>query len=191
MQASHGKQTCVTSKLHLGKSNKFLSNIQKVGKLKHYRKFHASQTVKSFRLSKQNARLRASKQKLTDKLGQNAKQDDVSAIVCNLNTAYKNGILHGKSKLLKFISNVSKDLNQKSPRYNEVTQQLYESLRIIGGPRTARFLASNSGDPSDDTQRGTKRKFQFNYYPEKQSIRVFEHIAIIYSSIKSNKMISR
>ena len=134
MQASHGKQTFVTSKLHLGKSIKFLSNIQKVGKLKHYRKLHASQTVKILRLSKQNVRLRASKQKLTDKLGQNAKQGDVSATVCNLNTAYKNGVLHGKSKLLKFISNVSKDLNQKSPRYNEVTQQLYESFRIISGP---------------------------------------------------------
>ena len=124
-----------------------------MAKLKHYRKLYASQTVKILGLSKQNARLRASKQKLTDKLGQNAKRGDVSAIVYNLNTAYENGLLHGKSKLLKFISNVSKNLNHKSPRYNKFTQQLYESLRIIGGPRTARFLASNLGGPSDDTQR--------------------------------------
>ena len=189
MQASHGKQTCVTSKLHFGKNNKFLSNVQNMAKLKHYRKLYASQTVKILGLSKQNARLRASKQKLTQKLGQNAKRGDVSAIVYNLNTAFENGLLHGKSKLLKFISNVSKNLNQKSPRYNKFTQQLYESLRIIGGPRTARFLASNLGGPSDDMQRRTKRKFQFNYYPDKPSTRVFEHIAKIYSSIKSNKMI--
>ena len=107
--------------------------------------------------------------------------------------------MQGKTKLLKFISNVSQNLVRKSPRYSKYTKQLYECLRILGGPGTARFLANNLGGPSDDTnnlggpsddtQRRTKRESQFSYYPAKPSPRVFQHLASIYTSIKENKNI--
>ncbi len=122
-------------------------------------------------------------------MAENANRGHVSAIMKDLNSAYENGLLSGKSKILKFISNIVKNFNRKSPRYGAFTKQIFSCIRIIGGPRAARFLAKNLDGPSDDTQRRTKRQQQFNYHPEKMSDRVFRHLAKIYRNIKEKKKI--
>ena len=139
--------------LSRGKNNRYMSSIQKYKKLKHYRKLCSTKEIKILVLSKRIARLRVAKQKLSDKLGHNSRRGDISAIICNLNTAYERGLISGKSKPLSFMSNISKNMICKSPRYNKFTKQLYERLRTIDGPRTARFLAHNLEGPSDSSQR--------------------------------------
>eukprot|EP00112_Aurelia_sp_Birch-Aquarium-sp1_P026516 Seg944.3 transcript_id=Seg944.3/GoldUCD/mRNA.D3Y31 product="hypothetical protein" protein_id=Seg944.3/GoldUCD/D3Y31 len=122
-------------------------------------------------------------------MAENANRGHVSAIVQDLNSAFEKGLLSGKSKILQFISNVVKNFSRKSPRYDKFTKQIFSCLRIIGGPRAARFLAKNLDGPSDDTQRRTKRQHHFRYCPEKLSDRVFQHIAEIYTNIKDEKRI--
>ena len=148
-----------------------------------------TQRLRIYNLSKTVARLRASKKTLLDRMAENAIRGQVSAIVQDLNSVFEKGLLSGKSKVLQFISNVVKNFNRKSPRYDKFTKQIFSCLRIIGGPRAARFLAKNLDGPSDDTQRRTKRQHQFRYCPEKLSDRVFQHIAEIYTNIKDNKKI--
>ena len=148
-------------KNHAKKNNRFLREDQRVAKLRQYRKMLNNQKLKVLKLSKKIARLKATKVKLCEKIGEHAKRGDISAIIHNLNAAYEKGLLCGKSKLLQFVKNISNNLVRKSPRYGKFTKQLYECIRIMGGPRTARFLATNLGGPSDDTQRRFKRKNQF------------------------------
>ncbi len=99
--------------------------------------------MKVLNLSKTVARLRASKVKLSERLVEQAKRGDVSAIIESLNAAYEKGLLSGKSKLLKFIKDMAKNFTQKSPRYGEFTKQIYCAIRAIGGPRAAKFIAHN------------------------------------------------
>lgn len=110
--------------------------------------------------------------KLSEKLGEHSKRGDVSAIIYNLNVAYDKGLLGGKSKLFKFINEVTKNFTKQKSRYGKFTKQLYEGLRTIGGPRAARFLAFNLAGPSDDTQRRYRRQNKFDYYPEEPNERV-------------------
>ena len=103
---------------------------------------------------------------------------------------YEKGLLSGKGKLVKFIKNISQDFLRRSPRYDQFTKQLYECIRIIGGPRTSRVLASNLEGPSNNTQRRHKREHQFDYYPDRVSERVFENLAKVYNKIRANKKIN-
>ena len=172
-----------------GRNNGFLSDKIRLQKLAKYRKVCESQRLKMYNLCKTIARLRSSRKTLLDRIGENANRGDVSAIINDLNSAYEKGLLSGKSKVLQFISNIVKHFQRKSPRYNSFTKQIYSCLRIIGGPRAARFMSKNLGGPSDDTQRRTKRKFHFNYHPEKLSDRVFQNLARMYGNIKRAKKI--
>ena len=191
---STASQACDNNPSHtrpLGSvNNKFLSGKHKLAKLKKYRERCNTQKIRILSLSKRFARLKSSKQKLSERIGECAKRGDVAAIIHNFNTAYKQGLLSGKSRLLKFVKNISQNLVRKSPRYDKYTKQIYECLRIIGGPRASRFIASNLCGPSDDTQRRTRRIHQFRYVPSKPSDRVFSHVAKIYSHIKAEKNIS-
>ena len=166
-----------------------MTHSQKVSKLRHYREVCSMQKVKLLTLSKKITRMRSLKQKLGEKIGENAERGDISAIIHNLNLAYETGLLLEKGKLVKFIKNISQNFLRQSPRYDLFTKQLYECIRIIGGPTTSRVLASNIEGPSDNTQSRHKREYQFDYYPEGVAERVFENLAKIYNKIKANKQI--
>lgn len=131
------------------------------------------QKLKILRLSKTVARLKASKLRLSERLGEQAKRGGISAIIYSLNLAHEKGLLSGKSRLLKFIKDIARNLTRKSHRYSDFTKQIYCAVRAIGGPRVAKFIAHNLGGPSDDTQVRTKRSHMFHYYPEHPSERVF------------------
>ena len=93
----HKKKTQDSTKLTTGKNNRLLNSTQKAAKLKYYRKLCSLQNIKILKLSQKYARLRASKQKLSDKLARNTRRGDVLAIVHNLNIAYEKGLLQGKT----------------------------------------------------------------------------------------------
>ncbi len=59
-----------------------------------------------------------------------------------------------------------------SPRYSEITKKFYDAVRIVGGPRTSRLIASNLLCPSDKRQRTSRDEFNIQYRPEGLS----EHI---------------
>ena len=105
-------------------NNRFLNGGEKNLRLRKYRRLYNSQRIKILGLSTNIARLKASKQKLSEKIGEHAKRGDVSAIVHNLNYAYEKGLLSGKSKVLQFIGDITKNLTRKSPRYFKYTKQL-------------------------------------------------------------------
>ena len=174
-------------------NNRYLGTKDNLQKLRMYRKVCSEQKIKILNLSLRLARMRNVKQKLSDKISENAKLGDVSAICHNLNYAYEKGCLSGRSKILKFLQNISQNLCRKSKgqRYNGYTKELYDAVRIIGGPRTSVFLAKNLLGPSDNTQRRSKKHHTFKYYPCKPSERVFKHLAELYKSIKASKQISR
>ena len=121
-----------------------------------------------------------------------AKRGDVSAICYNLNRAYEKGCLSGKSKVLKFITNISENLRRKSKghRYNSYTKQLYDSLKIIGGTRAATLLSHNLEGVSRATMIRSKKKHIIKYHPEKPSDKTFKHLSKIYLSIKREKNVT-
>ena len=84
-------------KNHLSRrNNKFLTHSQKLSKLRHYREVCSMQKVKILTLSKKIARMRSLKQKLSEKIGENAKRGDISAIIHNLTWIMKKACFQGK-----------------------------------------------------------------------------------------------
>ena len=97
------------------KNNRYLDKRESLQKLRKYRKLCNKLRFRVNDLCKEIARNKATKVRLSQKLGEHSKRGDVSAIIHNLNTAYDRGLLGGKSKLLKFINEVTKNFtNQKS-----------------------------------------------------------------------------
>ena len=104
-------------------------------------------------MSLQLIRSKKSKQKLSQKISELAKRGDMTAICHNLNLAYEKGCLSGKSKVLKFLNNITENLRKKANghRYNAFTKQLYDALKITGGARAANLLAYNLEGPKRST----------------------------------------
>ena len=73
----------------------------------------------------------------------------MTAICHNLNLACEKGCLSGKSKVLKFLNNITENLRKKANdhRYNAFTKQLYDALKITGGARATNLLAYNLEGP--------------------------------------------
>lgn len=135
-------------------------------------------------------RCKASKQRLVDKIKKSAQRGDISAICENLHRAYEKGCLQGKSRTIKFIKSITQNI-QKEPkgrRYDTYTKQLYEALKILGGPRITKLLAQNLCGPSEHTVRRSSKKFCFG--PSVPLEKVFEHLSELYAEIKKKKGIS-
>ena len=54
------------------------------------------------------------------------------SIIQTLNLAHEKGLLKGKSKILKFVADITRNITQKTPRYGKFTTQIYGALRTIG-----------------------------------------------------------
>ena len=93
-----------------------------------------------------------------------AQRGDVSAICYNLNQAFQEGCLEGKSRLLKILRNVSETIRRKARghRFTEATKQLYDAVKIVGGARVARLLSHNLESPKRSTQATSRRQHTFN-----------------------------
>ena len=113
-------------------------------------KFKA-QRLENLRLAKKLIRTKAQKRKLTDKILEYSKRGDVIAIIENLNRAYEKGCLSPTSNTLTFIKDITANLSKssKGKRYGTFSKGLYETLRIIGGPRSACLLAQHLVGPSE------------------------------------------
>ncbi len=83
-------------------NNRCLDKRESLQKLRKYRKLCNNLRFRVNDLCKIIARNKATKMKLSGKLGEHSKRGDVSAIICNLNEAYYKGLLGGRFKLLKF-----------------------------------------------------------------------------------------
>jgi hypothetical protein len=173
-------------------NNKYLNEKKVQSKLKRLRKTCKTQRLIIYRMALKLARSRAVNRKLTSKMRENCKRGDVSAICENLHRAYNKGCLTGKSKTLQFLKDISSNISKsgKGHRYGTFSRELFEAVRIVGGPRTARLLASNTCGPSDTTQKRAKRKNRFNFVPGPPSKQVFEHLAHMYGQIKSSVGVS-
>ena len=184
-QNSQKQKACCLEK----KNHRYLKGSEKLRKFKYYRSIIKKQQRKIFNLTLQLARSKKSKQKIQDKIGELAERGDISAICYNLNLAYEKGCLSGKTKLLKFLTNIAQNLRRKSKghRYNDFTRQLYDALKITGGARAASLLAHNLEGMSRSSMHRSKKKHTFKFYPDKPSRRTFEHLAKLYSGIKSDK----
>ena len=162
---------------------------QKLKKLTCYRAMMKEQRLKILNLSKQVTRMKVSKQKLSSKIAENTKRGDVGAICYYLNQAYEKGLTSSKSKILKFMKNIAQNFNKKSPRYCEITKKFYDAVRIVGGPRTSRLIASNLMGPSDETQRRSRKHFVIQYHPEGLSENTFQYAAEVYRALKDKYQI--
>ena len=113
VQRSNGSKSGECSKQSTSKSsttvnNKFLARGKGLSKLKQYRKRCDNQRLTILGLSRTIVRLKTSKMKLSERLGEQAKIGDVSAIIQSLNLAHEKGLLKGKSKILKFVADITK-----------------------------------------------------------------------------------
>ena len=169
--------------------NEYLDNNARKKKLDHYRTKFKAQRLVNLRLAKQLATTQSRKRKLSSKIQEYANRGDVSAIIENLNRAFKQGCLSGTSKALKFIKDITSNMTRKRKgrRYGTLTKQLYDALRIIGGPRTTRLIAQNLLGPSDSTQRRSRAKHSFKYKPSLPCESHFQKAKDLYKQI----MISR
>ena len=93
IQRSSKRKFCNTDKTFANKTNnRFLGTQECSKKLKMYRKMNNDQKLNILRLFKTGTRLKASKLKLSQRLGEQAKRGDVSAIMHSLNLANKKGL---------------------------------------------------------------------------------------------------
>ena len=187
-----GNSTDGTLKTVTGKTNnRYLRSDKKGAKLTLMRKSLKRQRLIIKRLSFKVCCARCYREKLKDKIKENSARGDVSAICKNFQQAYDNGSLAGKSKVITFVKTVSQNIvrDPKGRRHSAFTKHLYNALSILGGPRTARFLAEKLCGSSASTLRLHKGKTHFLYYPGSPSLRVFSHLAKLYKNIKEKKKI--
>ena len=72
-----------------------------------------TESRKVYNLSLQLARSKESKQKLVDRIKEQAMRGDVSAIAASLHTAHERGLLIGKENILAFLRTITANLTKK------------------------------------------------------------------------------
>ena len=87
------------------------------------------------------------------------------------------------------MKNIAQNFNRKLPRYCEIAKKFYDAVRIVGGPRTSRLIASNLMGPSDETQRRSRKHFVIQYRPEGLSENMFQYAAEVYRALKDKYQI--
>ena len=110
------------------KNIQFLKGKQKVEKILHYRRKCDLQRLKIHTLSKRLARAHASKKTMFSKFTENVNRGDVSAIISDLSLAHKKGLLDGKSKILGFIANITRNFRRKSPPKGEPSDNTFSVI---------------------------------------------------------------
>lgn len=120
IKGTDGTNNCVFRRAR----NSYLTSEQKTSKLTVMRAKFRAQRLVNIRLAKRLAQVRARKQKLTQKIGENSKRGDVGAIIYNLNRAYEKGCLSSTSNTLKFMKDITANLSKsaKGRRYDKFTK---------------------------------------------------------------------
>ena len=187
-KGTDGTNNCCYSKT----KNSCLSNSDKERKLKHYRAKFKAQRLVNLRLAKKLATSKSRKKKLSTKIREHANRGDITAIIENLNRAYKQGCLTGTSRTLKFLKDITANMKKKvsGRRYGALSKQIYDALRIIGGPRSTRLIAQNLCGPSETTQRRSRSKHRYKYSPRTPGEADFKKLRDIYQQIMQSKQIS-
>lgn len=141
-------------------NNRYLSQEQLHTKLKSYKqdKDHQRKTQYYMRQNLQGVEKKL--KSLSDVIKEQSSRGDVSAICSNLNKAYENGQLTDKTNTVKFLKTIASNMIHKPQgrRYDSFTKDLYEAIRIVGGPRSAAIMADNLSGPSDGTLKQYHRK---------------------------------
>mgnify|MGYP001795138430 FL=1 len=130
-------------------NDKYLSRRHLLSRIKKLRKQYAWSHKKVMILHTSFNEVKRQKTKLSHLIAEATTREDTKSIVYNLRNAYKKGYLSDKSTVLQLVRNVTANLNRKGhgKRYDSLTEQFYEALLIIGGPRVAKFVADNMNGP--------------------------------------------
>lgn len=134
---------------------------ESTGQMVKYREVINKQKLQTLNLAKQLARTKEAKQKLSDRIREEAQRGDVSAVCSSLQMAHERGLLSGKNKVIAFIKTLTTNLTKKpqGKRYDTFSKSLYEVLKIWGGWRMARFVSMNLDGPADSTVKRITRRF--------------------------------
>ena len=172
--------------------NKNLTETEKDVKLKVYKARNKRQRILLVRLAQKLALVQSRKKKLSEKIAEYTNRGDTSACIENIKRAHEQGCLSGSSKTLKFLKDITANMTKhgRGKRYGKFTKQLYDVLRIMGGPRSSCLIAQNLFGPSRKTQNRSRSKHCFKYKPSLSIDSQMQQVASIYRDIMSSKNIT-
>jgi uncharacterized membrane protein YheB (UPF0754 family) len=126
-------------------NNQYLSKTQLSEKLKCARENRETQRKSEFYFHSKYHRISSRKKKLHTLIYEQAHRGDISAICNSLHSAYEGGHLSAKENTVTFVKTICNNLDKKvqGKRYDTYTQEVFEALTIIGGPRRQYKKASD------------------------------------------------